>query len=256
LKRILKITAIAIVVLVVAAWVGLWAWGNSRHASAAPEALAALASDANVIVEQDRYLVFRPAQAEPQFGVILYPGANCDVRGYAPLLRRIAAAGYLVVAVPMPLEFAVLAPNRALDVQAAYPAIGRWALIGHSLGGAMAATFIDGHRDAVAGLVIWDSYPPEANSLADWKHPVWHIHRATVDGGLPPGFEARRPLFPPDSHWVAVPGGIHMYFGSFEGGGFQETWEPSIPRSLQQDITVAATLEGLAAMGGPSPGPG
>jgi pimeloyl-ACP methyl ester carboxylesterase len=150
----------------------------------------------------------------------------------------------------MPLEFAFLAPGRALDVEAAYPAITRWAIIGHSLGGAMAANFVYNHPTAVTGLVIWDSYPAPNNSLADYPRPVWHIHRARPDGTPPAAFAERRALFPADSHWVAIPGGIHMYFGSFEGGGFKEEWAPAISRAEQQDRAVAATLEALRLMSG------
>jgi pimeloyl-ACP methyl ester carboxylesterase len=247
-KRFLKIAVVAVMALIVAGGVGLWAWGNSRHADAAAEAIAALASDGAVAVEQGRYLVFRPTADPPRMGVIFYPGANCDIRGYAPVLRRLAAAGYLVVDVPMPLEFAFLAPNRALDVQAHYPEIGRWALIGHSLGGAMAANFAYNHPDAITGLVIWDSFPAPNNSLAEFPHPVWHVHRATPDGAPPPSFAARRELFPPGSRWVPIRGGIHMYFGSFDGGGYQEDWAPSISRDSQHERVVAATLEALATM--------
>lgn len=248
MTRFLKIAGLALALLLVVAGAAFWAWGVSRHASAAPEALAALESDATVMVEQGEYLVFRPATGTPAMGVILYPGAYCDFRGYAPILRRIAAAGHLVVAVPMPLEMALLAPNRALDVQAAFPATRHWALIGHSLGGVVAAMFVHAHPQAVGGLVLWDSYPTEGATLAEWNHPVWLIHRARPDGSPPKAFAEHRAYFPPDSRWVPMPGGIHMYFGSFDGGGFVEDWPPSIPRAMQHDIAVGATLEALAAM--------
>lgn len=255
MKRALKYLATALVALALVAWVGLWAWGNSRHAQPGPEALAALQSDASVtVVEDGRYLVFRPASREARLGVIFYPGANCDTRGYAPVLRRLAAAGYFVVDVSMPLEFAFLAPDRANDVQARYPQIARWAMIGHSLGGAMAASYVARHPDAMLGLVIWDSYPPSNQSLADYPRPVWHIHRATLNGMPPLSFSEQRQLFPPTSRWVPIPGGIHMYFGDFVGGGFVEDWQPSISRGEQHDRAVAATLEALQAIeaAGPS----
>ncbi len=245
MKRALKYLVVGLVVIAVAAWVGLWAWGKSRHAAAGPAALAALASDAAVTVEQGEFLVFRPSAGEPRLGVIFYPGANCDVRGYAPILRGLAAAGYFVVAVPMPLEFAFLGPNRARDVQAAFPQLRRWAMIGHSLGGAMAANFTFHSPDRVAGIVFWDSYPPSNASLAQFPRPVWQIHRATPDGTPPEAIAAQRHLFPAASHWVPIPGGIHMYFGDFVGGGFVEDWEPTISRSDQIGRVTAATLEAL-----------
>lgn len=255
MKKFLKIAAGLLLILVAGAGTWLWLWGESRHASAGPDAIAALSSDGQVVVEEGEYLVFRPGAEPAPMGVIFYPGASCDVRGYAPVLRRLAAAGYLVVDVDMPLEFAFLAPNRALDVQEAFPEVKHWVLIGHSLGGAMAAAFVYNHPDSVEGLVIWDSFPAPNNSLAGYGRPVWHVHRARPDGSAPEAFTRRRELFPEDSTWVPIPGGIHMYFGDFEGGGYVEDWEPSISRKEQQDIAVAATLAALQAMA-PSPSQG
>jgi pimeloyl-ACP methyl ester carboxylesterase len=161
------------------------------------------------------------------------------------VLRRVAEAGYLVVDVRMPLDMAVLSPNRALDVEPAFPDVTHWALLGHSMGGAMAGYFVHAHPDAVDGLVIWDSYPPDSSSLAGLHKPVWHIHRATREGAPPESFTTRRGLFPPDSHWVPIRGGIHMYFGAFTGGGYVEDWPPLISRETQHEQVVAATVDAL-----------
>lgn len=248
MKKLLKFVLIPIVALVAAGYLGLAAWSQSRHASPTAEALEALASDATVRVEQGKYLTFAPTSTKTGLGVIVYPGANCDVRGYAPVLRRLAAAGYFIVDVPMPLEFAFLAPDRGLEAMAAYPQVKRWAIIGHSLGGAMAGSFTNRHPDRVSGLIVWDSYPPENRSLADFPKPVWHIHRATADGAPPPAFEAHRGSYPQSARWVPIRGGIHMYFGSFDGGGYVEDWQPGITRAEQHDQVVAATLEALQAI--------
>jgi hypothetical protein len=249
MRRALKYFGVGVVVLAALGWVALWAWGNSRHADPGPAALAALSSDSTVtVVEDGQFLVFRPTMQEPRLGVVFYPGASSDLRGYAPVLRRLAAAGYFVVGVSMPLEFAFLAPDRAADAQAAYRQVSRWAIIGHSLGGAMAASFVHRHPEDVQGLIIWDSYPPPNESLAEFPRPVWHIHRATPDGAPPAAFAANRHLFPSASRWVPIPGGIHMYFGDFVGGGYVEDWEPSITRGEHQDRAVTATLEALREM--------
>lgn len=248
MKKFLKYAALSLAGLILIGWVGMWAWSRSLHAQAAAEAVAALTTDASVAVEQGENLVFRPVGKAATLGVILYPGASCDIRGYAPLLRRIAAAGYLVVDVAMPLEFALFAPNRALGVMAAHPEVKRWVLIGHSMGGAMAGTFVAHHPDSMAGLILWDAYP--ASGLADYHHPVWLIHRARPDGTPPASFVNKRSSFPADSHWVPIPGGIHMYFGAFDGGGYKEEWAAQIPHSSQHDQAVTATLAALKAMGG------
>lgn len=245
MKKSVKYLLGTILVLIAVGYTGLWAWSQSRHASATATALAALGSDHEARVSEGQYLTFEPVARRSGLGVVFYPGANCDIRGYAPLLRRLAAAGYFVVDVPMPLEFAFLAPDRALDVMATYPEVKRWAIVGHSLGGAMAASFTHRHPERIAGLILWDSYPPDNRSLADYPKPVWHIHRATADGAPPAAFAAHRGSFPPKSQWVPIRGGAHMYFGAFDGGGYVEEWAPQISREEQHDQVVAATLEAL-----------
>jgi len=50
---------------------------------------------------------------EPQAesGFIMYPGGRVDARSYAPAAHSIAAHGFLVVIVPMPLNLAIFAPK-------------------------------------------------------------------------------------------------------------------------------------------------
>ena len=221
---------------------------QANKALPAPEAVAALRSDDRVTVADGRFVVFRPAGVSPTTGLILYPGAACDVRGYAPVLRRVAERGYLVVGVPMPLDMAIFAPNRADDVRAAFPAVKRWVVAGHSMGGAMAAHYAHQHPDDLAGLLLWDSRPAESDTLVDLKYPVWHIHRATADDRPPEKLERYRNLFPATSTWVPVRGGIHMYYGSFVGGAYKEEWTATISREAQQDIAVTGTLNALLDM--------
>lgn len=188
----LRRTASVVVALVVLSLGGTWAQQRWRHADAAPEAFAASRSDADVVVEDGRFLTLRPRRAPERMGVIVYPGAYVDVHGYAPTLRPVAAAGYRVVIVPMPFELAVFGIDRALDVQAANPDVAHWVLVGHSVGGAMGPLFASRHPQALAGVIIWDSYPPSMARFARYPKPVWHIHRARPDGSPPPAFAAQQ----------------------------------------------------------------
>ena len=248
MKTILKIVAVIVIAVPVLAFGWLWYSTAKNLASPTAEALAALVTDDSVTVEDGDWLIMRPGASTPTAGLILYPGANCDIRGYAPLVRKIAAAGYLAIVVSMPFDFSIFAPDRADDVIAAFPEIQDWVIAGHSMGGAMAGRYAYHHADELAGLILWDSYPPSANSLADSSLPVLHIHRATQNGQPPQKFEDMRQVFPENSIWVPVPGGVHMYFGSFDGGGYVEQWAPQITRAEQHATVIAATLEGLANM--------
>jgi pimeloyl-ACP methyl ester carboxylesterase len=248
MKKALKIFAVIIVALPILMLGWLFYSTDKNLASPTTEALAALVRDDAVVVDNGDWLVMRPSVSTPTAGLILYPGANCDIRGYAPLMREFAAAGYLAIVVSMPFDFSIFAPDRADDVIAAFPEIQDWVIAGHSMGGAMAGRYAFHHSDDLAGLILWDSYPPGANSLADSDLPVLHVHRATTDGLPPQKFADMRSVFPSDSVWVPVPGGIHMYFGSFDGGGYVDEWTPQIPRSEQHATVIAATLDGLARM--------
>jgi dienelactone hydrolase len=248
-KKFLKIAAL-IIVTVPLLMLGYLTYSNQKNL-ARPTALALSAlesTDTLSIKEDGNFLIMRPTGMTPTTGVIVYPGANCDVRGYAPVTRAMAEAGYLVISVSMPFDFSIFAPNRADAVQAAFPEIDNWVIVGHSMGGAMAGQYAFDNQDKLAGLIFWDSYPPEYSDLSDATLPVVSIHRATLEGKGPEKFQAQEYLFPPDTMWVPVPGGNHMQFGSFDGGGYVETMEAKIGPDAQHQIILAATLEGLSRM--------
>lgn len=188
----------------------VWA---SMAAQPMPEALAALQSDSKVIVTTQDSLVFRPAGAVPDTGLVFYPGARVDPRAYAPAAHEIASGGYLVVIVPMPLNLAVFGSGKASGVIAAYPEIKHWALGGHSLGGAMAAHFAHDHPGEVQGLSLWASYPAEGDNLASGSLAVTSIY-GTRDGlATHQKVDASRKLLPTGTRYVPIEGGNHAQFG-------------------------------------------
>jgi len=236
--------------------VGYGIWAQAQY-EPMPEALAALESDDQVEVtvprtpRDPRRLVFSPAGQGARSGLVLYPGAFVEPRAYAPTARAIAAAGHLVVIVPMPLNLAVLAPNRAAQVIAAHPEIARWAVGGHSLGGAMAARFVYRHPEAAQGLVLWAAYPAEGDDLSARDLAVASIY-GTRDGlATQSEIDASRLLLPAGTAWTAIEGGNHAQFGWY---GPQSGDRPAaLSREAQQEQIVAATvalmdrLEGWAA---------
>jgi pimeloyl-ACP methyl ester carboxylesterase len=215
-------------------------WANNTRA-AMPEALSALESNSAVVVTADRWLVFRPRNLEAETGLVLYPGARVDPRSYGPAAHEIAAQGYVVVVVPMPLNLAVLAPNAASDVFGTFPEVSTWAVGGHSLGGAMAARYAHSHPSLVQGLVLWASYPDTSTDLSDSHLAVTSIY-GTLDGlATVEEIEASRSLLPPTTTWVAVEGGNHAQFGWYgpQSGDNQAT----ITRERQQQQVVEATVQ-------------
>lgn len=250
IKRVLKLIAVVIVVVTLLAFGYLLYSTETNRATPNEDAVAALASDERVIVEFGDWLVMRPAASEPTVGFILYPGAHCDIRGYARVLREIAASGYLVVGVSMPFDYSIFAPGRADDVRVAYPDIREWVIAGHSMGGGMASLYAHSRQQGLAGLILWDSHPAESNSFAETEFPIALIHRATPDGTSSQKYLAKKHLFPADSLWVPIPGGNHMNFGSFDGGSYEEEWDASIDHDAQQAIVIAGTVKSLEWMTG------
>jgi dienelactone hydrolase len=240
-KRILLVL-LALLVVAAAAFT-IWAY---TPLGPEPEALAAMQSGNGINVVESPYLTFTPAGVLPTTGFIIYPGGRVDYRSYAPTARAIAEQGYLAVIVPMPFNLAVFGSNRADGVIAAHPEITRWAIGGHSLGGAMSAAYLFNNPDAAEGLALWAAYPAGNNSLADSSAVVTSIS-ATNDGlATPDKIEASRPLLPPDTTWLAIEGGNHAGFGYYgpQGGDGEAT----IPREDQQRQTIDATVQMLRSL--------
>jgi pimeloyl-ACP methyl ester carboxylesterase len=235
----------AILALILLAGAGFLVWA-STPAAPMPEALAALASDDQVAVSQSPWISFTPTQDPHATGFIFYPGGRVDARAYAPPARAIAEQGYPAYIVPMPLNLAVLGSNRALDVIAAHPEIERWVIGGHSLGGAMAASFAANQPGAVDGLVLWAAFPPSGADLTGRTELEIASIYGTLDGvATPEEVRAGAALLPADAQFVPIDGGNHAQFGSY---GDQAGDNPAtISRAEQQAAAVASTVATIGA---------
>lgn len=211
--KILKRILIGLLVVVVAATVGLVIWGNDAYPPQQP-ALDALESDAQVIVTQhDGFITFEPADRKPETGFVFYPGGRVDYRVYSPVLHQIAARGYFVAVVKVRINLAFFDLNAAERVVSQVPDIRYWAVGGHSLGGVAAASYAASHLDAIEGLVFWDSYPAD-DTLKNSALPVLSIYAIGSTENLNPVQEYGA-LLPAASQVVIVQGGNHAQFGAY-----------------------------------------
>jgi hypothetical protein len=245
-RRILVRLGIGLlVVLALAIAAFLW-W--ARPQPLLPEATAALASTPSATFEQgdDGRLTFTTSARPPTIGLVLYTGGKVPPAAYAPAARAIAEAGYLVAIVPAPLNFAIFDSGAAQHVIDDHPEIATWAVGGHSLGGATAALFIDGHPGLVRGLVLWASY-----SSVDLSADALQVSLSygTVDQGVASFTEpANLAKLGPDVATTVIEGGNHEQMGWYTG---QPNDPPAtIPREAQQSRIVAATVDLLQAISG------
>jgi hypothetical protein len=236
---------VVVIGIVLVAVIGFLAWGLIIPKPMS-ETLVAMQSDSQVIVTSNHWLIFQPADQIPTTGLIIYPGGRVDPRAYAPIANTIAAQGYLVVIVPMPLNLAVLGSNSAASVIQAYPDIDNWIIGGHSLGGSMAALYADKHRDQIDGLALWASYPADSNDLSNSTIKVTSIY-GTQDGlATMDKIDASRELLPSDTTWLPIEGGNHAQFGWY---GDQSGDKPAtISRQDQQNQIIQATLDLLQSV--------
>ncbi len=207
------------------------------------EALAATVSNKTITVTNSEWLVFRPQNAEVRLGMIFYPGARVDFRAYSPALRTVAERGYLVVVPPMPLNMALFSPERAAEVEMAFPEVKTWVIAGHSMGGAFAAQYAGRHPETVKGLILWAAYPPESTSLVNSEIAVLSIYGSSDAIATPDEVLNGRKLLPSNTEFIEIVGGNHAQFGWY---GIQSgDGQPSISREEQQRKIVDLTIRFL-----------
>lgn len=232
-KRIVRAAIAALLVVLVLLAAALFYLTSAYPAET--DAMAILEQE-NVSV-QGNMTVFTPEQ-EASAGLIFYPGGNVAAEAYAPLLQELADRGVLCVLVRMPYDLAVLAPNRANGVQEQFPQITRWYMGGHSLGGAMAASFVSKHAEDFEGLVLLAAY-----STADLSESGLKTLRiyGTEDGVMNrKSYEKYEENLPADGQEVIIDGGCHAYFGAY--GAQSGDGIPTVSPREQRSQTVAAIL--------------
>lgn len=177
--------------------------------------------------------------------LIFYPGAKVEDLAYADLLKRIAAGGADCFLVHMPCNLAIFGTNKANDVMAAY-SYERWFLAGHSLGGAMAASYLSKNGDKLSGLILLAAYSTKDLSALDIKTLVIYgsedkvVNMTKIEDG--------RGLMPQDPNKYeefVIDGGNHAGFGDY--GEQRGDGEAKLTASEQRALTAEKILELIGA---------
>lgn len=188
-------------------------------------------------VEQDVSVTwFLPNQ--PTAGLIFYPGGKVEDTAYAPLMRAIAEKGILCGLVKMPGNLAVFSPNAANGLQQAHPEITDWYIGGHSLGGAMAASYAAKHSDDYAGLILLAAY--STKDLTSTSLRVLSIY-GSEDGVLNRDSNEKDLKNLPE---VVIDGGCHAQYDSYGAQKGDGTPTISDEEQIQQTATCISRFIG------------
>ena len=182
-------------------------------------------------------LVWAPENAK--VGLIFYPGGKVDHAAYAPLMEALADRGILCVVTEMPFHLAVFDIDAAAGIQAEYPEVERWYIGGHSLGGSMAAAYLEQCEENYEGLILLAAY-----STADLRESgldVLSIYGSEDQVLDWENYGEYRRNLPEDFRELVIDGGCHAGFGLYgpqEGDGV-----PAITAEEQIAITAGAIAE-------------
>lgn len=180
------------------------------HAFETEDAVAISSADIPITRTETYYAFGDPNATE---ALIFYPGAKVDHAAYAPLMHALAAKGYLAIVVQMPFNLAFLDIGAADGIRADFPAVERWWVGGHSLGGAMAAQYAAEHANDLTGLVLLGAYTATDLSATSLKVCILY---GTEDKILDRSkLEQSASLLPSTSSMHVIEGGNHAFFGYY-----------------------------------------
>lgn len=237
-KNVIKIMlAVAICSVAVFAWL---IYANDYY-RAEPVAKKAMQGSSMIeVTEKEGYYIFsiRPTSSakvpEQDKGIVFYPGGKVEETAYAPLLLAFAEQGYEVYLVKMPAKLAIFGMNAAADIMEEAAHIEEWTMMGHSLGGAMAASFSASHDEEVDRLVLLAAYSTE--DLAEKEIEVFSFYGSEDKVLNMEKYQAYYSNLPEDVIEEVIDGGNHAnyaHYGAQDGDG-----EATITREEQQECVL------------------
>jgi hypothetical protein len=226
----------ASVLLTLAVIVGAFAIYVGDYYRADIDAIEAYAPMNEVTIQtiKDGTMIFQPEN--PVAGLIFYPGGKVEYTAYQPLMAACAEQGIFCVLVKMPCNLAVLDMNAADSIQEQYPDIENWYIGGHSLGGAMATSYLGKHLDQYQGLILLGSYSTSDLSGTDLK--VLSIYGSEDKVLNREKYDKYKPNLPAEFTEIIIDGGCHAYFGMY--GAQDGDGTPTVSNDAQIQTTADA----------------
>ena len=236
-KKKWKIIGMVFLLFLLSSGIGMGVYLSDYYrADAVALEVLSQASEEIQVYEKNHNYVFAPK--EPMAGLIFYPGGKVQCEAYVPLMEKCAENGIFCVLIDMPGNLAVLNPNAAAGIQEEYSHIKKWYIGGHSLGGAMASSYVSKHSEEYCGLILLAAY--STSDISDSGLPVVSIYGSEDKVLNMEVYEKNRDNLPSGFEEVILDGGCHAYFGCY---GLQDgDGTPTITNEEQMEQTVD-TLE-------------
>ncbi len=186
------------------------------------------------VTSNDDYISFLPKDIDDcHHGFVFYPGAKVESTAYAPMMSSLAEEGIVSIIVKMPYNLAIFNKSGAEKVHQLSLDIENWYIGGHSLGGAMASSYLVNHVDEYKGLVLLASYSTYDLSSSNLKTLSF---LATNDQIInKENYEKNRKNLPNLTE-INIDGGIHSYFGDY--GHQDKDGEATITLEEQEKVVV------------------
>ena len=190
-------------------------------------------------IEGNDFYLIKPADdnLKTDTGMIFYPGGRVNYQAYLPLMEQFARRGVFCILIEMPCNFAFMDFRAAGRFKKHYPEIKHWYMAGHSLGGAMAASYVSRHINDFDGLVLLAAY--STHKLTDSGLKVLSIYGSN-DGVLNQShYKKFLKNLPPVGQGlteIVIAGGNHAQFASY--GAQKGDYMPEISFTEQQKITA------------------
>lgn len=201
---------ISIILLISFIFVGIYV---NDYYQADMDSISVFKSDSVVSKEilNDNTIIYSTGDATT--GFIFYPGGKVEYTSYEPLMISLAEKGIMCVLIEMPFNLAVFDINAANGIQEQFPEISNWYIGGHSLGGSMAATYLENNVDLFSGLILLASY--STVDLSDTNLDVISIYGSEDTVLNISKYSKNKANLPNEFYELIIDGGCHAYFGMY-----------------------------------------
>ncbi|MGR2752901.1 alpha/beta hydrolase [Agromyces arachidis] len=170
------------------------------------------------ITGTDRSIVIEPTTGATDAGLVFIPGAKVQPSAYLYKMAGIVEATGMTVVITEPtLNLAFFDRRPLAEFTADAPAVERWYVGGHSLGGVracqLAVDAVAGAEPPVTGLILFGSYC--VDDLSDSDLEVLSIVAENDGLSTPASVAERSGNLPDDAATVVIEGANHASFGDY-----------------------------------------